>query len=146
MPLRNEGWRSMSDSPTLSRLVGRPGLDAYLREPEEGSCEDLGCFGYLRGVRERAVMLELRKKNGNILAIGYSWIERIEFDPSSGIVLHSAGQRVSIAGRHLNGPEGATAKLFEAMTRHRVPWIHEVERVRELAAGGDVCVVDSILW
>ena len=56
----------------------------------------------MRGVRDRAIMLELRRKNGNVLAIGYGWLERAEFDPSEGITLHLVGQKIRIKGRNLN--------------------------------------------
>lgn len=144
--LLNEGWRNMSDSSTLTRLASRPGLDAHLREPEDELCDNLGCFGYLRGVRERAVMLELRKKGGNILAIGYAWIERITFDPSEGITLHAAGQRVLIVGKHLNGPEGARARLFAGLAQHRVPWIQEASQAECFARSSLACVVEAIEW
>lgn len=136
----------MSDSSLAMRLAGRAGIDPQLREVEDDACEDLGCFGFLRGVRERAVMLELRKKNGNILAIGYSWIERMEFDPSVGIVLHAAGQKILIEGRNLNGPEGGRAKLFEALTWQRVPWIRELPGGDQLRLGAEVCCVKAIRW
>jgi hypothetical protein len=45
---------------------------------------DLGAFGFLRGVRDRAVMLELRWKDGSVVAFAYAWLERAGFDPSEG--------------------------------------------------------------
>jgi hypothetical protein len=34
--------------------------------------EDLVAFGWLRGSRERATMLEIRRRDGSIVALGYS--------------------------------------------------------------------------
>src|SRR5437868_15045993 len=67
--------------------------------PDETDIDDLGPFGFLRGSRERATKLELRKKDGNILAIGYGWLEKVEFDPSEGITLHVANQKTGINRR-----------------------------------------------
>ena len=73
----------------LERYAGRTNeltADALSTSEADGA-EDLGAFGWLRSARDRSVMIELRKKNGDILAIGYGWIDRIEFDPSEVITL-----------------------------------------------------------
>ena len=82
-------------------------LTKYTRKPDDSgeateADEDLGSFGWLRGMRERATMLELRDKDGNITAIGYAYIEKMEFDPSVGITLHALGKVIKIEGRNLN--------------------------------------------
>jgi hypothetical protein len=108
--------------------------------------DDLGAFGWLRGVRERALMLELRKKNGNILAVGYSWLEKAEFDPSEGITLFISGQKITIKGRNLNAECGPRVRLFQGLTRHRVPWIQEADEPKRLQASKAATVVDGIEW
>jgi hypothetical protein len=134
----------MSDSDTTSFVARRARPESQGLEDE--LWEDAGCFGWLRGVRDRAVMLELRKRNGNILAIGYAWLERIEFDPSVGIALHLAGHRIGMSGRNLNATTGGNARLFEGLTRHRVPWVRESRRDELLTADDSACVVESIVW
>lgn len=52
-------------------------------ESDESEIDDLGTFGFLRGSRERATMLELRRKNGNILALAYGYIDKAEVERSS---------------------------------------------------------------
>lgn len=108
--------------------------DALLRavsaESDAEGTDDFGAFGWLRGTKERAVMLELRKKTGAILAVGYSWIEFMEFDPSDGITLWIPGRKVRLHGRNLNAPadpERPNVRLFEGLTRHRVPWVQELQ-------------------
>ncbi len=120
--------------------------------------DDHGCFGVLRGVRDRAVMLELRKKSGNIRAIPYNWIESVEFDPSEGITLRSSVTVIKIRGRNLNGVSragdsmnknsgnAAGAQLFANICRHRVPWVREADRVSLISANADAAVIDSIEW
>ena len=108
--------------------------------------DDLGAFGWLRGVGDRAIMLELRKKDGNILAVSYFTLDKIEFDPSIGITLHSADQTITIKGRNLNGEHGPEVRLFHGITRHRVPWVQEADRPSSYQAGKSATVVESIEW
>lgn len=93
------------------------------REPE--ATEDMGCFGYLRSRRDRCLMLELRTRSGNRLAIPYSWIESIELDPSTGITILTGHRTVKITGTRLSTGSGLQIGLFEGLARHRVPWVSE---------------------
>lgn len=136
----------MSDSAIISRFTGRVGVDALAREAEDELQEDLGSFGWLRGVRERATMLELRKKNGNILAIAYSWVDRVEFNPSDGITLHLAGQKIQIKGRGLNAEVRPLIRLFEGLTRHRVPWIQEADEPALVDSAARETLIEAITW
>jgi hypothetical protein len=138
----------MSDSPVLARHLGRANEERRAGDAgvESEQCDDLGAFGWLRGIRDRAIMLELRRKDGNILAVGYSWLERAEFDPSSGITLHVGDTKVHIAGRNLNGTPDTTFRLFEGLTRHRVPWIKEGGQADFLGTEHTTCLVESITW
>jgi hypothetical protein len=113
---------------------------------EEGDTHDLGYFGVLRGTAERSVMLELRKCDGNIMAIGYAWLERIEFDPSEGIRLFAAHLEVVIAGRNLNREVRPNLRLFEALARHRVPWLREADEGEAMEAPQQATVIESIGW
>jgi hypothetical protein len=111
----------------LQRYAGKPdpaSPDSNVIELDP--VDDLGCFGWLRGLRERAPMLELRKRTGNRLAVAYGWIERIEFDPSEGITLRAPGLTVRIVGSNLNAEVRPSVRLFEGLTRHRVTWVSEL--------------------
>jgi hypothetical protein len=126
------------------------------REPDERSelesrlnpdaSDDLISFGWLRGIRDRATMLELRKKNGNILAVGYGWLEKAEFDPSQGITLHVGGQTIRITGRNLNTEVRPNVRLFEGITRHRVSWLREAGEAQQMEADPATPIVDAIEW
>jgi hypothetical protein len=111
---------------------------------ETEAADDLGAFGWLRGVRDRAIMLELRKKDGNIVAIGYSWLERVEFDRSEGITLYVMGQKIGIKGRNLNGEVRPNVRLFQGIVRHKVPWIQEAEPTAGLRAERQATIVEDI--
>lgn len=132
----------MSDD-VLDRIGGRSLLRAG--PGEQAETEDLGCFGWLRGVRERAVMLELRKKDGHVLAIGYAWIDRVEYSPDTGITLHCSGRRITITGSGLNAEARPRVRLLDGIVRHRVPWVRESEATRvPVEVGGSV--IEAIEW
>ncbi len=133
----------MSDSKMLDRYMTaeqRPGAH------ETDGTDDLLAFGWLRGIRDRSLMLELRKKDGSIRAVGYAWLEQAEFDPSGVITLTVGGQKIRLKGRNLNLEVRPTVRLFEGLTRHRVPWVREGNRAAVLAATGDVAFIEAIEW
>jgi hypothetical protein len=37
-------------------------------------------------------------------------------------------------------------RLFEGLTRHRVPWIREAERAEILAAKEGACLIEAVEW
>lgn len=118
----------MSDSVLERHFAKAGGLADELRrqaEPDPDATDDLGAFGWLRGVRERSLMLELRKRDGNIVAVPYAYVERIEYDPSAGIALLVPGMRVLLRGAQLNGEARPNVRLFDGLVRHRVPWVRE---------------------
>ena len=123
---------------------------ASRHEPEvqeaEESATDLGAFGWLRGARSKSVSLELRKLDGRILAIPYSWISRMTFDPESGITLHTAGNDITIEGWNLNTEVRPTVRLFEGLTRHRVTWIAETSRRDPSLPNAAETSVSQIVW
>ena len=134
----------MSDKTILDRYGARgPSPDGTL---EADAVDNLGAFGWLRGIRDSARMLELRKKDGSILAVGYGWLERVEFNPSEGITLSLVGRTIRIKGLNLNAEVRPCVRLFEGITRHRVPWIQEADRATGLEAGDRETVIDAIEW
>ncbi len=136
----------MSDK-ILQKYTGRigDGTIGSAATDEGETADDLGAFGWLRG-RDRAIMLELRKSNGNIVAIGYSWLERVEFNPSEGITLHLAGRRIRIRGRNLNGEVRPNVRLFQGITRHRVAWIQEADGPAAMLVENGATLAESIEW
>jgi hypothetical protein len=137
----------MSDK-LLDKYTGRRFSNSG--EPDGGSevdgSEDLNVFGWLRAPRDRAVMVELRKGTGNILAVGYGYIDRIEFSPSEAITLHCGDQKIKIRGRNLNGEIRPAVRLFSGLARHRVTWIAEADPSSKLQASKNAVIVESIEW
>ncbi len=113
---------------------------------DSGGVDDFHSFGWLRGIRERATMLELRKKSGDVLAIGYSWIECVEFNPTQGITLHVHGDKIHIKGRNLNAEVRPEVRLFQGIARHRVAWVQEADRPRNLTGDKQLTIIDQIAW
>lgn len=135
----------MNDRSILQRYVARTD-DRLARDVEPDPVDDLGAFGWLRGARERAVMLELRKKDGAILAVTYGYIDKVEFDPSEGITISAAGQKIRLLGQNLNAEVRPTVRLFEGITRHRVPWVQEATRTEALLTERSGAIIDRIEW
>jgi hypothetical protein len=137
----------MSDNSTIQKYASRVrefDADSAVASNPEGA-EDFGSFGFLRGTRDRAVMLELRKRTGTIRAIGYSWIQTVDFDPSDGITLYCGDACIQIKGRNLNAVASQQLSLVGAIVRHRVPWIVETNQRDLLQSGGDT-VIEAIEW
>lgn len=140
----------MSDSllQKYAKLQSKP-EDHSLPAPaasQENETDDLTAFGFLRGVRDRALMLELRKRDGNVKAVGYAWLSQVEFDPSIGITLHVGGQQIRIRGRNLNAECRANVRLFQGLVRHRVPWIQELDEPALMQTGEGETVIEKIEW
>jgi len=116
----------MSDK-LLDKYIGkRPDSSSVL--PEGEGTEDCGAFGWLRGIRDRAIMLELRHRDGRITAFGYSWLDLVEYDPADGITLRFSGKSVKIIGSNLNAEIRPKIQLLDGIIRQRVPWIVEDSR------------------
>jgi len=134
------------DKSLAERFVSRAGDIGRGNTLDPEATDDLGSFGWLRGVRDRALMLELRKKSGDIKAIPYGWIESVDFNPSEGITLRVGGQTIRIKGRNLNGEPRPQVRLFHGITRHRVPWIQEADEPISMEADDKATVIDRIEW
>jgi hypothetical protein len=115
-------------------------------EEERDDLDDYGAFGLLRGVRDRALFLELRDKRGNIRAFGYSWLHQMEFDPSIGITLSFASKQVKLVGRNLNAEIRPNVRLFQGITRQRVPYIQEADEATIMRAKDHETIIERIEW
>lgn len=132
----------MSDSALKRFLAASEQSPSTPDAPAE--LDDLGAFGVLRGTHDRALMLELHKKDGTIESFGYAWLARATYEPSEGIVLHFSGTTVKIIGRNLNSELRPNVRLFSAICRHRVPWIREMDEPTNWKAARLATVVEEI--
>ena len=111
---------------------------------EADGLDDLGAFGFLRGTHDRALMLELRHKDGTITAYTYAWLSKTRFNPSEGITLHFGAETVKISGRNLNAELRQHVRLFSGIVRHRVPWIQEADEPSAMEAPKSAVVIERI--
>ncbi len=134
----------MSDS-VMEKFQLRPENSKVTRIDGTDYADDFNCFGWLRGVRDRALMLECRLTNGNIISIAYSWLELAVLDLSDGITLTFGGRRVRILGRNLDAEVRPTARLYTGIVRHRVPWIAECSRADLLELSKEATAIEKII-
>jgi hypothetical protein len=127
----------------LEKYASKAG-EAELPEDQNGLPEDLGAFAFMRGVHDRALMLELRFKDGKRRALAYAWLHEVEFDPSNGITLHFGTKKVRIIGQNLNAEARPNVRLFDALARHRVPWIQEASGAASWTADRAATTIDEI--
>jgi hypothetical protein len=121
---------------------------AAAAEPQAADSEqevNAGAFGFLRGARERALMLEFRLKDGNSKAYSYALLDRATFDASDGIRLRFSSEEVRVTGQALKGGSGSgAASLFELILRHKATWIQESSRADYLQTQPGSPIVESI--
>ncbi|MEW4569521.1 hypothetical protein AB1L88_16775 [Tautonia sp. JC769] len=138
----------MSDS-VLKRYAGTrvpiPGLGEP-PEPGDDLADDLGCFSWLRGMRERSPMLEFRLKDGRSIAYDYALLRKVVFDPSEGITLKFDEETVRIEGRNLALEATPGIHLLRGIQGHRVPWVRELGEAELIAAGDRVTVVERLAF
>ena len=136
----------MSDLSVLDKYVkgkDRPNGEVSAAD-ENDETDDMGAFGWLRGVRERSLMLEFRHKDGTVTSLGYAWLERAKFDPSVGITLKFTGTTVKIIGLNLNAERRQNVRLFAGLIRHRVPWIQVADGAEQMEAAKDATLIQAI--
>jgi hypothetical protein len=143
----------MSDNLEMFRALsrGKP-AEAKGHTPADAPDEDeaaCSAFGYLRGERDRALNLELRRQEeGDSMTFPYSWMGPCRYHPSRGILLLFAGSElylVTIRGRNLNRLREKGVNLFErGILRHRVTWIREMSGEESQDIPREECVVERI--
>ena len=102
----------MQDS-LLEKYASGKALQGKPDQAGEGeTIDDLGAFGWLRGIRDRAIFIEFRRKDGSIIAYPYHWLGPAEFNPSEGITLKFGVATVKITGRNLNAQIRPNVRLF----------------------------------
>jgi hypothetical protein len=107
------------------------------------------CFGFLRGVGDRALNLELKRSHeGDTVSFPYSWLGATRYHPSLGILLlFSASDTfgIRIRGRNLNKMLSNGMSLYDkGIMRHRITYIRDMRTNESSAAENDDCVVDQI--
>ncbi len=139
------GLATLREKPSLARMgtAGeRRDTAPDLVSDEEDECP---AFGFLRGIRDRALSLELRFANGNSQAFPYSWLGPVKYDPSAGLLLKFVGDLVYLVlleGSNLNAlVKGAISLYDRGIQRNRVTWCREMTRLEvEKSGNGEVTI------
>lgn len=131
----------MIDSSSSSRL--RAIQNETTKSAETPEMEDCGAFGWLRGVRDRALMLELRQRTGEITLLNYAYLHPVFFSPAGELVLQFGAQKAVLRGEHLAQEVRPNITLLTCLARHRVTWIAESESSLTLT-GTKVITIESI--
>lgn len=103
-------------------------------------------FGVLRGARDRSPSIELRRKTGSVLVIGYSWIETMVFDPTDGVTIKIGNRLVRLKGRNLGAELRPNVRLITALAAHKVSWVQEMGINELVTISVDTPVVEAIEW
>lgn len=83
-------------------------------------------------------------KDGSLTAIGYAWIERVDFDPDEGVTIHALGRKLRITGHNLNAEVRLAVRLYQGIVRHRVGWVEERMHDAGMEAIANETIIASI--
>lgn len=142
------GVRGFDPSSLLEGVADRRGRPAP-KEAEE--CDEQACaaFGYLRGLREQALMLELRFRDGDREWYPYNLLASCRYNPSVGILLRFTGDVVTLVllrGSNLDAliHQGAVNLTDMGIQRHRILWVRELDEAELRRAPKGEPTIDRI--
>ncbi len=122
-----------------------PAAPVPAAETDEDECP---AFGFVRGIRDRAVMLEFRFATGDSKSFPYHWLGPVTYNRSAGLLLKFVGDLiylVLIEGSNLNVlVHGAVSLYDRGINRHRITWIREMSRQQLQQAGEEEIAIERI--
>lgn len=107
------------NQPAKSSFVER------LKAQTEQEAEEGKFFGFDPQANGRALMFELRTRDGKRSALPYSYLTRADFDPEKGIEIYVSNVVILVKGRDLGD-------LYSYLLQNRLTWM------REDASGTDI--------
>jgi hypothetical protein len=136
---------SLFKSSSMPEVPRRLSTDTTPTETEEEAC---AAFGYLRGIRDRALMIELRYRDGNSDFYPYSWLGPWRYNPSAGLLLKFTGDvttLVLIQGSNLDALVNGSMNLIDrGIARQRILWIREMDEDALRVAAKEQPTIDHI--
>lgn len=103
----------------LSHETEKPSVKSWLeRQQIQNEDSDSPFFSAEKQQGVTSIMLDFEFENGNRLALPYSGILKIDYNPSDGILLEWVNEHVRITGYNLG-------ELYNLLVRHRVNSIRE---------------------
>ncbi len=89
-----------------------------LKTQTEDLSQEEKFFSYEPQPTGRAIMLELRTRDGKRRALPYSYMTKADFDPDEGIEIHVSDVIVLLKGRGLE-------EVFTFLVQNRLNWVRE---------------------
>jgi hypothetical protein len=147
----NVDVRDVNRNPHLAPyLASAPGRLPMDRDKEKDDAPEESCpaFGYLRGLHDRALAIELRFRNGNRDYFSYSHLASWRYNPSVGLLLKFTDDLVTfvlIRGSHLDALVKQSVNLTDrGFQRHRILWVREMDEMQLQRAGKGEPMIDRI--
>jgi hypothetical protein len=114
--------------------------------PEEESCP---AFGYLRGIKDRALAVEFRLRDGNSEWYSYSLLASWQHNPSAGLLLKFTGDVVTLVlihGSNLGAvlPERGINLTDRGLQRQRITFVREMDDAELRRSGRGEPTIDCI--
>jgi hypothetical protein len=133
-------------NPTMEALAGRGPQEAAKAtdDAEEDSC---AAFGFLRGVRDRALAIEFRYLDGNSDWFANNCLTSWRFNPSVGLLLKFSADvvtQVLIRGSNLDAMVNGAVDLPHGIQRHRIMWVREMDKAEIKRIGTAGPTIDRI--
>ncbi|MBL7815677.1 MAG: hypothetical protein JNL70_11730 [Saprospiraceae bacterium] len=99
----------------------------------EESLSEFKFYGIEPQSNAQAVMLDIRLGNGNSQAFAYSYLTKVNFNPSEGIQIFAVDMCILLRGRNLNA-------IYSYLLMHRLTYIQENIGELDEVAENDVFV------
>lgn len=106
-----------------------------LRAETETTEEESKFFGFDPQPSGRALMFELRTRDGKRTALSYSYLIKADFDPETGIEIYVSNVVVVVKGRALE-------EMYAYLLQNRLTWVREDFSGRDI--GEDGVFVESL--
>jgi hypothetical protein len=113
--------------------------------------DEIACpaFGFLRGLHDRALGLELRFRSGDTETLSYACLASFRYNPSVGVLLKFTTDVTTLAlirGSNIDAElPGRSVNLTDrGLQRHRITFIREMDEDELRRAGKGEPTIDSI--
>ncbi len=100
-----------------------------LRAETETTEDEMKFFGIDPQANGRALMFELRTRDGKRSALPYSYLTRADFDPETGIEIYVSNVVVIVKGRALED-------IYFYLLQNRLTWVREDYSGKDVGESG----------
>ncbi len=119
------------------RIEKSPDKSWLERQELQGESSESPFFTAEKQQGVTSIMLDFEFENGNCLALPYSGIMKIDYDPSNGIILEWGNEHIKITGQNLG-------ELYGLVVRQRVNSIRESREAFDINNDGKLSVREIV--